>query len=113
MQFWTGFGGGLAAAALLLQLWFANHAQDMQRMYRDFGSALPGVTRLVLHPVWVWGTPIVIIALLGWMMAVRIQRPARARNLAIVAAVAAIAIFAISYWASQAPIYALAGNIRD
>ena len=114
MQFWTGVSGGLAAAALLLQLWFASYAHDMQLMYRDFSAAaLPATTKLVLHPGWAWGMPVVIAILLGTMLTIRGRRPALARMLAIVAAVAAIAIFAMSYWASQAPIHALAGNIRE
>lgn len=113
MQFWTGVGSGLAAATLLLQLWFASHAHDMQLMYRDFRAALPATTRLVLHPGWAWGMPVVIAVLLGTTLTMRSRRPALARTLAIVAAVAAIAIFAMSYWASQAPIHALAGNIRE
>ncbi len=113
MQFWTGVSGRLAAAALLLQLWFANHAHEMQLMYRDFRAALPATTKLVLHPGWAWGMPIVIAVLLGTMLTIRGRRPVLARTLAIVAAVAAIAIFAMSYLASQAPIHALAGNISE
>lgn len=113
MQFWTGVSGGFAAAALLLQLWFASHAHSLQLMYRDFRAAVPTTTRLVLHPMWAWGTPLLITVLLGWMLTVRTRRPMLARNLALITAVAAVAIFAVSYWASQAPIHALAGNIRD
>jgi hypothetical protein len=112
MQFWTGVCSGFAAAALLLQLWFASHAQDMQLMYRDFRAAVPAVTRLVLHPVWAWGTPVMIAVLLGLLVTMRTRRPTLARNLAIATAVVAVAVFAVSYWASQAPIHALAGNIR-
>ena len=112
MQFWTGVSSGLAAAALMLQLWFASHAHDMQLMYRDFRAAVPATTKLVLHPGWAWGMPVVIAVLLGTMLTIRGRRPALARTLTIVAAVAAIAIFAMSYWASQAPIRALAGNIK-
>lgn len=112
MQFWTGVSGGFASAALLLQFWFASQAESMQLMYRDFGGTLPTTTRLVLHPAWAWGMPVVLVGLLGGILALRTRRPARAQTLAIITAIVAVIIFATSYWASQHHL-SLAGTIRD
>jgi hypothetical protein len=108
----AGFGHGVFAGfcgfVVLVQLAFASQLADVAEMYRDFGDVkLPLLTRITISPAWMWGTPLVGIAVVAALLA---KRP-RSYVPYVVAAVALVIVAAVTYWFPRAPIYALAGNI--
>lgn len=106
--FWHGVFAGFCAFIVLVQLAFASQLGDMAAMYRDFGNVkLPLLTRITIHPAWLWGSPLLCGAAVAALL---VKRP-RSIALYIVAAVVLLAIAIVSYWYPRAPIYALAGNI--
>lgn len=105
-----GVFGGYAAFVVLAQLVLGAGFPDMRAMYKDLAPdvALPLLTRITIHPAWVWGTPVLgILTIIGLLA----RRP---RSLVpyIVAAVVLSGIALLTWWYPRAPIYALAGNIR-
>lgn len=106
--FWHGAFAGFCGFVVLLQLVFASRLGDVASMYRDFGNVqLPLLTRITIHPAWMWGTPLLGIAAVAALL---VKRP-RAIAFYIVVAVIVVTLAAMTYWYPQAPIYALAGNI--
>lgn len=111
---WHGVFAGFAGVVVLVQLALAVELRDLAAMYRDFAGAnagsplaLPLLTRITLHPAWMWGVPLVGIAAITALL---VRRP---RSIAIYIAVAALLLVAAAatYYFPRAPIYALAGNI--
>ncbi|HEY5924255.1 MAG TPA: hypothetical protein VIV11_21405 [Kofleriaceae bacterium] len=107
-RFWHGVFAGFCGFVVLVQLALASQLADVAAMYRDFGSVqLPLATRITIHPVWMWGTPLVGVAAVATLL---VKRP-RSLALYVVVAVVLVAIGGATYWYPRAPIYALAGNI--
>ena len=106
-DFWAGVGAGVAGAAIAVHFWLAVVFDGMRRTYADFGGSIPASTRLVLSATWRWGIPGAgIVALLLVSRRARGAWPYGA--LAIVLVLTAVA----TYLLAQAPLYALAGNIK-
>jgi hypothetical protein len=106
--FWHGVFTGFAGFLVLVQLAFASQLGDLGGMYRDFGDVkLPLLTRITIHPAWMWGTPLLGVAAVSALL---VKRP---RSYAIYVAVAVVltVVAVATYWFPRAPIYALAGNI--
>jgi hypothetical protein len=102
-------GFAIAALAVTLQAWLAVHLDAFRGMYADFGvRQLPLVTRIALSPVWRYGAPIVVAALVGLAMAKRHTHP----RMPIAVALIAIATLVGTYMAAQWPVFQLAGNIQ-
>lgn len=107
-RFWHGVFAGFAGFVVLVQLTFAAELGDLAGMYRDFGSVeLPLLTRITIHPAWLWGAPLAGAAA---VTALLVKRP-RSLALYIAVALAILVAAAASYYYPRAPIYALAGNI--
>ncbi|HEY5947258.1 MAG TPA: hypothetical protein VIV40_17260 [Kofleriaceae bacterium] len=107
-----GFGhgvfAGFAGFLVLIQLTLASQLPDLGAMYRDFGDVkLPLLTRITIHPAWLWGTPLLGVAAVAALL---VKRP-RSYAPYIAVSVVLVAIAALTYWYPRAPIYALAGNI--
>ena len=103
-----GVFAGFAGFIVLVQLSFALEYSDFAAMYRDIGNVhLPLLTRVTIHPAWMWGAPLVGVAAVATLL---IKRP---RSLVpyVAVAVAVLLAAAASYYYPRAPIYALAGNI--
>jgi hypothetical protein len=113
MQFGLGVLTGVTASAAAVQLWFARGADDYREMYRDFGGPVPTLTKLVLHPIWVWGLPLLALAMVAGVIKLRTTRAALAQRLAVVTCIAMVGVLVLTYWESTAPIRQLAGAIRD
>jgi len=106
--FWQGVFAGFAGLVVLIQLSFAIELSDFGAMYADFGAlSLPLMTRITIHPAWLWGTPL----LGGAAVALLLTRRPRPFAPYLVVALAVVALAAISYYFPRAPLYALAGNI--
>jgi hypothetical protein len=107
-----GFGHGVFAGfcgfIAMLQLAFVSQLGDVPGMYRDIGGmTLPLLTRITIHPAWIWGTPLFAF---GVVTALLIKRP-RSYGVYVAAALVLVIVAAVTYWYPRAPIYALAGNI--
>lgn len=106
--FVDGIGATLALLAALALLEFANVGGTAAELYRDQLRGVPVWTRLVLHPGWRFGAP-----LLGVVVAIRAILPPPPGRHGILAIGLAAAVLAIaSYVALYQPIFALAGTIR-
>lgn len=106
--FWHGVFAGFAGLVVLIQLSFAIEFSDFGAMYADFAApSLPLLTRITIHPAWLWGTPLVG----GVAVALLLKRRPRPFAPYLAVALAVLALAAISYYFPRAPIYALAGNI--
>ena len=108
-----GFGHGIFVGfcgfVTLLQLALGFELRDMRDIYKDFGSvALPLLTQLTIHPVWLFGMP---VAGATAVIALAARRP---RSLVpyVAIAVVLVVVAAMTWWFPRAPIYALAGNIK-
>lgn len=108
LGFADGLGAGIAAIAVIALVYFSTHADAFAGMYRDFGGRLPRLTRLVLHPAWTVGVPLVVVLLAGACIAVR----PRFRYAMIAIAALALGALAVTYLGAYQPIWALAGNIE-
>lgn len=108
--FWHGVFAGFAGFVVLVQLSLALEFSDYRGMYADFAApSLPLLTRITIHPAWLWGVPLLGGAAVAWLL---VRRP---RSLApyLVAAIAIGVLAAASYYFPRAPIYALAGHLSD
>ncbi len=108
-----GFGhgvfAGFAGLIVLIQVSFAIQAPDYAGMYRDFGDiTLPLLTRITIHPAWIWGASLVGSAAVAALL---VKRPRSFAPYVVVAAAVLVAV-AASYYYPRAPIYALAGSIQ-
>jgi hypothetical protein len=108
----AGFGHGVFAGfcgfIVLVQLAFASQLGDISGIYRDFGDVkLSLLTRITIHPAWLWGTPLLGAAVVAALL---VKRP-RSYRVYAAAALVLVAVAALTYWYPRAPIYALAGNI--
>jgi hypothetical protein len=107
--FWHGVFAGFAGVLVVGQLILAMTAPDLRGMYQDFspGGSLPVLTRLTIHPAFIWGAPLVGIAAVVALLA---RRP---RLIApyVVVAVVLVGIAVASWYFPRAPIYELAGRI--
>jgi hypothetical protein len=114
--FGAGLATGFALAALLVQAYFIHAVTPYRQMYREFvgaemwvhGQPLPPLTALVISPVWLWGVP--VAGALG-IAAVVWRRP-RALWPYLVVAGALVATVVVTWAFFDAPIAALAGNIK-
>ena len=106
--FWHGVFAGFAGLIVLVQLTFAIEFSDLTAMYAEFGNIeLPLLTRITLHPAWMWGAPLAGGALVGLLL----WKKPRQLALYIGVAILVLGLAAMSYYYPRAPIYALAGNI--
>jgi len=100
---------GYAGFVVLVQLVLGAGFPDMRAVYKDLASdvPLPLLTRITIHPAWVWGMPVLGILTIMGLLA---RRP---RSLVpyIVVAVVLTGVALLTWWYPRAPIYALAGNI--
>lgn len=108
LTFVDGIGVGIGALILLPLCYFAVRHGDYDAMYRDLqASRLPALTRLVLHPAFAYGAPLVLGGGLGLALW---QRPNRWLIFAIGAA--ALVVTILAFYGAYLPIGQLAGNIR-
>jgi hypothetical protein len=106
--FWQGVLAGFCGFIVLVQFAFASQLGDLASMYRELGKVeLPLLTRITIHPAWMWGTPLLGLVALAFLL---VKRP-RSYTLYIIVSVVLVVIGAVTYWYPRAPIYALAGNI--
>jgi hypothetical protein len=109
-----GFGHGIFVGfcgfVALLQLALGFELRDMREIYKDFGTdiALPALTQLTIHPIWLFGMPVLGATA---VIALATRRP-RSLGAYVAVAVALVVAAAMTWWFSRAPIFALAGNIR-
>jgi hypothetical protein len=107
-SFLHGVFAGFAGFIVLVQLLLAAELADLAGMYRDFGNApLPLLTRVTLHPAWLWGAPLLGGVAVAALLVKRPRALAAYVTVALVLAVAAVA----TYYFPRAPLFALAGNI--
>ena len=106
LTYLDGVGTGFAAIAVLAACYLAWASVRLVAMYADFAAPLPAITRVVLHPAWIYGLPIALVAAglgtLAW----------RPRHGFVALAAVAIAVDAFWYLAAWAPIHEIAGSIR-
>ena len=107
-SFFDGVVTGVAAAAVLVQLFLAWELASFREMYKDLGGQLPAATRLVLTSAWRWGVP---AAGLVAIVVLVVRRPRAAWPYLVVALVIVAATFA-TWWLARMPVYELAGAIR-
>jgi hypothetical protein len=107
-SFADGVITGIAAAAVLVQLFLAWELGSFSRMYKDFGGQLPAATRLVLTSGWRLGLPGVGAAAIAALI---VRRP-RASWPYVVVALVIVAATLATWWFARMPLYELAGNIR-
>ena len=116
--FGAGLATGFALATLLVQVYFIHAVAPYRQMYREFtagaemwihGQTLSPLTALVISPAWLWSVPAagaLALAALVW------RRPRALWPYLVVAA--ALATTVVVTWAFfDAPITALAGNIKE
>jgi hypothetical protein len=106
--YWNGVLAGVAAAAVLAQLWLAVELCGYPGMYAQFGGKLPALTRLAISPLWRWAAPLLGTSEVGVLLW---RRPASTRLHGLVAGLLVAAVIATWYFA-QAPLNALAEKIR-
>lgn len=107
MRILVSLSFAVAGLAVTLQAWLAVQLDAFRGMYADFGAPdLPLVTRIALSPIWRYGAPIAIAALIGFAMAKRHTR------MPIAVALIAVATLVGTYMAAQWPVLQLAGNIQ-
>ena len=68
---------------------------------------LPLFTRITISPAWMWGTPLLGVAITAALL---VKRP-RSYAVYVAAALVLVVVAGLTYWYPRAPIYALAGNI--
>jgi hypothetical protein len=107
-DFWAGVGAGVAGAAIAVHLWLAVLFDGMRHTYADFGGSIPASTRLVLSATWRWGIPGAGVVALSLLVSRRARSAWPYGVLAIVLVLTAVA----TYLLAEAPLYALAGNIK-
>ena len=106
--FGHGVFAGFCGFVVLVQLALASQLADVAAMYRDFGDVkLPLLTRITISPAWMWGTPLLGIAIVSALL---VRRP-RSYAVYVAAALVLVSVAAVTYWYPRAPIFALAGNI--
>ena len=102
---------GLAVTGVLALLAFPLATRSFDGMFREFGGALPWVTRVALFP----GTPVAFALASGALLAraVRSDRGIAARRRLVLAAFAlSLVALGAPSWAMYLPIVRLAGNVR-
>lgn len=108
--FLHGVFAGYAGFVVLAQLVLGAAFPDLRAMYHDMAPdiRLPLLTRITIHPAWLWGAPAVGVALIAGLL---VKRP---RSLAAYIAVAVVltVVAFLTWWYPRAPIFALAGNIK-
>jgi len=112
--FGAGLATGFALAALLVQAYFIHAVGPYRQMYREFSSAelasvVPWLTAFVISPAWLWTVP--VVGAIG-IAAVVWRRP-RALWPYLVVAGALVATVVVTWVFFDAPISALAGNIKE
>jgi hypothetical protein len=72
----AGILTGLVAAGALVHVWFAVLLGPLRASYAELADpdSVPGLTALVVHPAWLWGVPVVAIAI---VIALIVKRPRR------------------------------------
>ena len=99
---------GVAASAVLAQIWLAVELAPMRAMYGELDGSLPALTSLVISPYWLWGVP--------GLGAIGVAALARRRpvGLAIYALTAlALALLVAATWRfANAPLHELADKIQ-
>jgi hypothetical protein len=101
---------GFAGFVVLAHLAYSSTLGDLRGLYRDFGDvSVPLLTRVTIHPAWIWGAPLAGIAAVGALLATR----PRSYAFYVITAVLVLIVAAASYWYPQAPIRELAGSISS
>lgn len=101
-----GLGAAIAAIALIVLGAIALQTGRRQ-MYEDMQVPLPLLTRVVMHPAFALGAPLVILALL---IAAHVRRGHAYAMLGV--ATIAVALAVITFVGLYQPIWALAGSIQ-
>ncbi len=104
-----GLATGLAIAITVLHVYLVLQLGTFETLYKEFSGAshLPAVTRVVLSPLWQWGSTLAAVVLLGILV---IRRPV---VLACGLAGAVIAVLAaVTWYGMRAPIHQIAGVIQ-
>lgn len=104
--FFHGAFAGIAVAAVVAQAWLAVQLEPLRGAYKDFGTAALPFT---LRTWWLYGVPAAGVTAVAALLVVRPRQAAAYALLAGVLVVAAIATWHFAY----APLYELAGNIKD
>ena len=107
--FLHGIAVGIAIAGAVAAVWLAIELAPMRHMYRDFGTALPSSTALIVSPAWLWGVPVAAFVAIGLLLA---RRP-RARALYFATAALVIAVDVVTWERAQAPLREVAAMIKD
>ena len=98
----------MAALALLGAVWIP----ALTMAFRDFGGALPRITRLVIQSAW---TPFWILALAVTVVLAlaRVRRVRSRETILIVTACGALLLLGFTWWAAYQPLFELAGAIKS
>lgn len=102
-----GIAAGVALAVVIVQAFLSYELGSMRDMYRDFGSAIPMATRVVVSGAWRWGVPVAGAVLVSALIAFRPKSVWAYIAFALVMTAVAITTWCIA----RMPIYELAGNI--
>jgi hypothetical protein len=109
-SFFSGMLTGVAAAAVVVQIWFAVLLAPLRETYSELNAtAIPPLTAIVISRAWQIGVPLagaaVVLALIG-------RRPSRLGPYLACAMMLAMTC-AVTWWCSQSPLRALAEGIND
>jgi hypothetical protein len=99
---------GVAASAVLVQIWLAVELAPMRAMYDQFTGSLPALTSLVISPYWLWGAPgagAIAVALLA-------RRRPPGLVIYLLTALALVLVVAATWRFANAPLHELADAIR-
>jgi hypothetical protein len=111
-SFANGLFTGIAAAAVLVHVWFAVLLAPLRETYAEFTDSasqiVPCLTWAMIHPAWLWGVPAVGAAL---VVALIVRRPARRGP--YIACAALLLVTLVATWVlTQTPLRRLADDIR-
>jgi hypothetical protein len=107
-RFTAGVFTGLATAGVVIQVCLGFLMSGLSDMYKEFGNvAIPGITRLVISPIWLWGVPFVGLVAVSALAA---KQPRRLGPYLATAALLIVTI-ALTWHFAQAPMDAL-GDVK-
>ncbi len=107
-SFGHGIATGFAIAAVLVHIALVGLVGNWEKLYADFGSPLPLLTKITISLTWQLGVPVVGVLAIGALV---VKRPASLLPY-IAAAVVFAAAAAATYWLPMMPIAQLAGQIK-
>jgi hypothetical protein len=108
-SYFTGLLTGLAAAAVVVHLWFAVLLAPLRDTYAELGAdTIPPLTKVVISPIWLWGIPVAAGALVAGLIATRPRRLGPYAACALMLATTVVA----TWWCSQSPLREMADAIK-